>query len=218
MILFLSWVSLKSRGRRPVMYTFVTLFLFLIIRAEHSRLFEISFGLFSSMLLVLQWITICLKRVEILVFSLAIISFPLCLSVYHNLMCPSRKMNSIPLYIWRVLGLISRQVIPSVCFCLHLMLTYVVGVIYAIPFYKIVQRVLMFATVRSRNLTVRGHSLVRVSIWYRSLWSVVLLSCFWCFNEIFDAVELEKTLRNFENLNSRESRWKKASPLMIYLC
>ena len=58
----------------------------------------------------------------------------------------------------------SRQVILSVCFCLYLMLTYVVGVIYAIPIYKIVQRVLMFATVRSYILTVRGHSLVRVSI------------------------------------------------------
>ena len=206
MILFLLWVSLKSRGRRPVMYTFVTLFLFLIIRAEHNRPFEISFGLFSSMLLVPQWITICLKRVEILVFPLAIISFRLCLPVYHNLMCPSRKMNSKPFYIWRVFELLSRPVILSLCFCLYLMLTYVVGAIYAILIYKIVQRVLMFATVRSCNLTVRGHSLVRVSIWYSSLWSVVLLSCFWCFNEIFDAVEMEKTLRNFENSNSTESR------------
>ena len=42
------------------MYIFVALFLFLIIRAEHSRPFAISFGLFSSMLLVPQWITICL--------------------------------------------------------------------------------------------------------------------------------------------------------------
>ena len=60
MILFLLWVSLKWRGRRPVMYIFVTLFLFLIIRAEHSRPFPISFGVFSSMLLVPQWISICL--------------------------------------------------------------------------------------------------------------------------------------------------------------
>ena len=65
--------------------------------------------------------------------------------------------------------------------------------------------VLMFATVRSNNLTVRGHSLVRVSIWYSFLWSVVLLSCFWCFNEIFDAVEMEKTSRIFEN--SKSSYW-----------
>ena len=43
----------------------------------------------------------------------------------------------------------SRQVILSVYFCLHLMLTYIVDVIYAIPVSKIVQRVLMFATVRS---------------------------------------------------------------------
>ena len=42
------------------------------------------------------------------------------------------------------------------------MLAYVVGVIYAIPIYKIVEQVLMFATVRSYILTVRGHSLVRV--------------------------------------------------------
>ena len=55
----------------------------------------------------------------------------------------------------------------------------------------------MFATVRSYILTVRGHSLVRVSIWYSSLRSVVNLSCLWCFNEIFDAVEMEK---NFEKL------------------
>ena len=55
--------------------------------------------------------------------------------------------------------------------------------------------VLMFVTVRSNNLTVRGHSLVRVSIWYSFLWSVVLLSCFWCFNEIFDADG--KNLGNF---------------------
>ena len=42
------------------MYIFVALFLLLIIRAEHSRPFAISFGVFSSMLLVPQWITICL--------------------------------------------------------------------------------------------------------------------------------------------------------------
>ena len=58
----------------------------------------------------------------------------------------------------------SRQVTLSVYFCLYLMLTYVVGVIYAIPAYKIFQRVLIFVTVRSYILTVRGHSLVRVSI------------------------------------------------------
>ena len=102
-------------------------------------------------------------RVEILVFLLVIISFWLCLPVYHNLMCLSSKMNSIPLHIWRFLELMSRQVILSVYFCLYLMLTYV-GVIYAI--------------------TVCGHSLVHISIWYCSLWGVVLLSCFWCFNEI----------------------------------
>ena len=79
-------------------------------------------------------------------------------------MCPSRKMNSIPLYVWRVLELMSRQVMLSVYFCLYLMLTYIVGVIYAISVYKIVQRVLMFATVRSYILAVRSHSLVRDSI------------------------------------------------------
>ena len=79
-------------------------------------------------------------------------------------MCPSRKMNSIPLYVWRVLELMSRQVMLSVYFCLYLMLTYIVGVIYAISVYKIVQRVSMFATVRSYILAVRSHSLVRDSI------------------------------------------------------
>ena len=132
---------------------------------------------------------------EILVFPLAIISFRLYLPVCHNLVCPSQKINSIPLYIWRVLELMSRQVILSVYFCLYLMLTYVFGVTYAISVYKIVQRVLMLATVRNYILTAHGHSLVRVSIWYSCLWSVVLLSCFWCINEIFDAVEMEKTLR-----------------------
>ena len=91
----------------------------------------------------------------------------------------------------------SCEVILSVCFCLSLMLTYVVGVIYAIPIYKIDQWVLMFATVRSYILTVCGQSLVHVSIWYSSLWSVVLVSCFWCFSEIFDAVKMGK---NFEKL------------------
>ena len=79
-------------------------------------------------------------------------------------MCPSQKMNSIPLYLWRVLELMSRQVMLSVYFCLYLMLTHIVGVIYAISVYKIVQRVLMFVTVRSYILTVRSHSLVRDSI------------------------------------------------------
>ena len=73
---------------------------------------------------------------EILVFPLAITSSRLCLPVYNNLMCSSQKMSSIPLYIWRVLKLMSCQVILSVHFCLHLMLTYVVGVIYAIRFKK----------------------------------------------------------------------------------
>ena len=60
LILFLLWVSLKSQGRRLVIYTFVTLFLLLIISSEHSRPFAISFGMFSLMLLVPQWITVCL--------------------------------------------------------------------------------------------------------------------------------------------------------------
>ena len=60
----------------------------------------------------------------------------------------------------------SRQVIMSVCDCLHLMLTYVVGAINAAPIYKIAQRVLIFVIVRSYILTVRGHS---------SLWNVVLV-------------------------------------------
>ena len=74
------------------------------------------------------------------------------------------KMNSKPFHIWRVLELLSRPVILSVCLCLYSMLTYVVGVIYAIPVCKNVSQVLMFATVRTYILTVRGHSLVRVSI------------------------------------------------------
>ena len=41
-------------------------------------------------------------------------------------------------------------------------------------------------------LAIRGHILVCVSIWYSSWWSVVVLSCFWCINEIFDVVEMEK--------------------------
>ena len=60
--------------------------------------------------------------------------------------------------------IMSHQVILYVYFCLYLMLTYVVGVIYAISVYKIVQWVLIFATIRSYILTVPGHSLVRVSI------------------------------------------------------
>ena len=58
----------------------------------------------------------------------------------------------------------SRQVILSVYFCSYLIPTYVVGGIYAIPVYKVVQWVLMFATVGSYILTIRGHGLVRVSI------------------------------------------------------
>ena len=157
--------------------------------------FAISFSVFSSTLLAPQWITICLTAGGNSSFSAhhtKFLTLSLSLPIYHNLMCPSRKMNSMPLYIWRVLELMSRQVILSVYFCLYLMLTYVVGVIYAIPVYKIVQRVLIFATVRGCILTVCGHSLVRVSIWYSSLWCVVLLSSFWCFKEIYDPVKLWK--------------------------
>ena len=71
-------------------------------------------------------------------------------------------MNSIPLYTWRVLELMSRQVTLSVYFFFFAFNA--VGVIYAIPVYKIVQRVLIFAAVRGCILTVYGHSLVRVSI------------------------------------------------------
>ena len=148
------------------------------------------------MLLVPHWITICL-----------IASGNSSFSARHNkfLTLSSRipqfnvffSKNKFHIFVyWRVLELMSRQVILSVYFCLHLMLTYV-GAIHAIPVYKIIQQVSMFATVRSYILTVHGHSLVHVSIWYSFLWSVVLLSCFWCFNEISDAVEMEK---NFENL------------------
>ena len=155
------------------MYIFVALFLLLIIRAEHSRPFAISFGVFSSMLLVPQWITMCLVAGGNTSFSARHNKFSTLSPVYHNLMCPSQKMNSKPFYIWRVLELLSRPVILSVCLCLYLMLTYVVGVIYAILVCKNVSRVLMFATVRT--------CLVCVSIWCSSLWSVVLLSCFRCF-------------------------------------
>ena len=58
----------------------------------------------------------------------------------------------------------SRQVILSVYFCSYVMLICVVGGIYGIPVYKIVQRVLVFATVGSYILTVGGHNLVSVSI------------------------------------------------------
>ena len=123
--------------------------------------FAISFSVFSSTLLAPQWITICLTAGGNSSFSAhhtKFLTLSLSLPIYHNLMCLSRKMNSMPLYIWRVLELMSRQVILSVYFCLYLMLTYVVGVIYAIPVYKIVQRVLMFVTVKSYILTVRGHN------------------------------------------------------------
>ena len=72
---------------------------------------------------------------------------------------------------------------------------------------------LMFATVKSHILTFRVHSLFRVSIWYSSLWSVVLLSCFWCFNEIFDAVEMEKNSEKLWKLKIKRKPLKKASSL-----
>ena len=72
---------------------------------------------------------------------------------------------------------------------------------------------LMFATVRSYILTFRVHSLFRVSIWYSSLWSVVLLSCFWCFNEIFDAVEMDKNSEKLWKLKIKRKPLKKASSL-----
>ena len=52
--LFFMLVSLKSWGRSSVVCTFVTVFLFLIVREEHSRPFAISFRLFASMLFVPQ--------------------------------------------------------------------------------------------------------------------------------------------------------------------
>ena len=128
------------------MYIFVALFLLLIIRAEHSRPFAISFGVFSSMLLVPQWITICLiadgnssfsaRHNKFLTLSPRIPKF--------NVFFSKNKLHTF--VYWRVLELMSCQVILSVYFCLHLMLTYV-GVIYAIPVYKIFQQVSMFATV-----------------------------------------------------------------------
>ena len=121
----------------------------MIIRAEHRRPFAISFGVFSSMLLVPQWITICLIAGGHSSFSALHNKFstlspriPQC-----NVSFPKNEFHTF--VIWRVLEPMSRQVILSVYFCLHLMLTYVVDVIYAIPVSKIVQRVLMFATVRS---------------------------------------------------------------------
>ena len=56
-------------------------------------------------------------------------------------MCPSQETNFISLYVWRILELMSCQVILSLYFCLYLILTYVVGGIYAIPIYKIVKPV-----------------------------------------------------------------------------
>ena len=115
-------------------------------------------------------------------------------------------MISKPLYIWRVLELMSRQVIMSVCDCLHLMLTYVVGAINAAPIYKIAQRVLILVIVRSYILTVRGHSLVRVSIWYSSLWNVVLVMLLmfqwniWCST---DGKNFKKLWKFKNNRNSK---------------
>ena len=99
LILFLTWISLKSRG----VCMFVTLLLFLVVRTEHSRSFAMSFGVFALTLLIPQWITACLITAEALDFRLVIVSFRLCRPVYHNLRWPCRKMNSIPLYIWSVL-------------------------------------------------------------------------------------------------------------------
>ena len=115
------------------------------------------------------------------------ISFNLCLPVYHNWMCPSQKMNSIPLYIWS--PWINES--PSNTVSMFLFV-FNAGIRFWCNLCHLgFQRVLMLATV-SYILTAHGHSLVHVSGWYSCLWSVVLLSCFWCINEIFDAVEMEK--------------------------
>ena len=87
------------------------------------------------------------------------------------------------------------------------MLICVVDGIYAIPVYKMVQRVLMLATAGSYILTIRGYSLIRVSIWYSCLCSVVLLSCFWCISKILDAAGMGKTLKiQFQEKDVRKKR------------
>ena len=60
MILLFVWVSLKSQGGSQVIYMLVTLFFFKIVRAEHNRPFAISFRMFVLMLLVPQWIAVCM--------------------------------------------------------------------------------------------------------------------------------------------------------------
>ena len=141
------------------MYTFVTLFHFLIVRAEPSKPFAISFGVFASMLLVLQGITVCL-------IAGGSSRFPTHHNKFSTLSTRIPQFNvSFPKNEFHTfVYLENHHVILSVYFCLFSMLTYVVRGIYAIPVYKIVQRMLMFATVGSYILTIRGHSLVCVSL------------------------------------------------------
>ena len=203
------WVSLKSRGRSPLMYTFVMLFLFCIVRAEHSRPFVISFGVFSSMLLVLQWITICLIAGGNSSFSPRNNKFST-LSPRIPQFNMSFPKNEFHTFVDLARPWINESPSNTVCIFLYLMLTYVVGVIYAISVYKIVQRRLMFANV-SYIWAVRGHRLVCVSIWYSSLWSVALLSCFWCFNEIFNALNMEKNFEKIGKFKIKRKPLEKAS-------
>ena len=140
-------VSLKSWGRSSVVCTFVTVFLFLIVREEHSRPFAISFGLFASMLFAPQWITTCLVVEENCRFSARHSKFSTLLPhiPQFNVSFPKNGFHT---YIY--LGspwIKSHQVILSVYFCSYLMLTYDVGGIYAIPVYKIVQRELKLVAV-----------------------------------------------------------------------
>ena len=144
------------------------------------------------MLLVPQWITICLIAGGNYSFFPRHNNFStlfFCIPQFNVFFLK----NEFHAFVYLESPWINESPSNTVCiFFLYLMPTYVVGVIYAIPVHKIVQRVLIFATVRGCILTVCGHSLVRVSIWYSSLWCVVLLSSFWCFKEIYDPVKLWK--------------------------
>ena len=141
------------------------------------------------MLLVPQWITICLIAGGNYSFFARHNKFSTLFSCIPQFNVFFLK-NEFHTFVYLESPWINES--PSNTVCIFLFVFNVVGVIYAIPVYKIVQRVLIFATVRGCILTVCGHSLVRVSIWYSSLWSVVLLSSFWCFSEIYDAVKLWK--------------------------
>ena len=62
---------------------------------------------------------------ESLDFLHVIVRFRICRLVYYNLRCFCRKMDSIPLDIWRFPELISPLITLSIYFCSYLMLTFI---------------------------------------------------------------------------------------------